>query len=166
MTSLIDVNELRRKAKVRFFLHVFSIVILTLMVIAGSICLLLFSSLDYVPNLIINIVLDSLYFCFLVFYFFNIFPIVKHYYKVFGKMNHVAFEHRRRLRFVEEKDNRDIDNISFRTLNFLLKEGENEYLESLYVLDSDYQFEADKSYSLFTYQNIIVKFEVINDAAV
>ena len=166
MTSLIDVNELRRKAKVRFFLHVFSIVILTLMVIAGSICLLLFSSLDYVPNLIINIVLDSLYFCFLVFYFFNIFPIVKHYYKVFGKMNHVAFEHRRRLKFVEEKDNRDIDNISFRTLNFILKEGENEYLESLYVLDSDYQFEADKSYSLFTYQNIIVKFEVINDAAV
>ena len=166
MTSLIDVNELRRKAKVRFFLHVFSIVILTLMVIAGSICLLLFSSLDYVPNLIINIVLDSLYFCFLVFYFFNIFPIVEHYYKVFGKMNHVAFEHRRRLKFVEEKDNRDIDNISFRTLNFILKEGENEYLESLYVLDSDYQFEADKSYSLFTYQNIIVKFEVINDAAV
>ena len=78
----------------------------------------------------------------------------------------MAFEHRRRLKFVEEKDNRDIDNISFRTLNFILKEGENEYLESLYVLDSDYQFEADKSYSLFTYQNIIVKFEVINDAAV
>lgn len=166
MTSLIDVNELKRKARVRFFLHVFGIVLLTLAVIGVSISLLLLSNLEYTLNLVINIVLDSLCFCFLVFYFFNIFPVVKHYYKVFGKMNQVAFEHRRRLEFVEEKNNRYIDNVRFRTLNFIYQEGENEFSESLYVLDNDTQFEAHKFYSLFTYQNIIVKFEEVNDATI
>ena len=166
MTSLIDVKELRKKSRVRFFLHVFSITFLTISVVVGSILLLLFSSLDYAPNLIINIVLDASYFCFLVFYFYTIFPVVKHYYKVFGKMNQVAFEHRRRLTFVEEKDNRVTDNVRFRTMNFFYKEGENIYQENLYVIDNDIEFVPDKNYSIYTYQNIIVSFEELNNAII
>ena len=159
MISLIDVKELRKKSRVRFFLHVFSIIILTIAVVTGSVLLLLFSSLDYIPNMVACIAIDVTYFCFLVFYFYTIFPIVKHYYRVFGKMNQVSFEHRRRLTFIEEKDNRVTDNVKFRTMNFMYKEGENIYQESLYVIDNDIQFEADKDYSIYTYQNIIVSFE-------
>lgn len=166
MTNLIDVKKMKKQAKTRFFLHVFGITLLTLMVIAGSICLLLFSSLDYEVNLIVNIVMDSLYFCFLVFYFFSIFPIVKHYYKVFGKMNQTAYEHRRRLQFLQEKENRVTDNVRFRTFNFTYKEGENDYQENLYVLDNDISFTKDKYYSLFTYQNIIISFEEVKDATI
>ena len=126
----------------------------------------IYSSLDYEVNLVINIVLDSLYFCFLVFYFFSIFPIVKHYYKVFGKMNQTAYEHRRRLQFVEEKDHRTTDNVRFRTLNFTYKEGENVYQENLYVLDNDINLEKDKYYSLFTYQNIIISLEEVSNASI
>ena len=166
MTSLVDVKEIRKKSKVRFFLHLFGVIILTLGVIAGSLLLLLLSNLDYIPNLIITIVLDATYFSFLVFYFFTIFPIVKHYYKVFGKMNQIAFEHRRRLKFEEEKENRINDNVRYRTLNFTYKEGENIYNENLYVLDNNVEFIKDKYYSLFTYRNIIISYEEAKDATI
>ena len=166
MTSLIDTKQLRKKSRVRFFLHLFGIILLTLMVITGSLLLLLLSNLDYIPNLIITIVLDAVYFSFLVFYFFTIFPVVKHYYKVFGKMNQIAFEHRRRLKYEAEKDNRINENVRYRTLNFTYKEGENIYNENLYVLDNDVEFIKDKYYSLFTYQNIIISYEEAKDATV
>lgn len=166
MTALIDVKEIKKKSRVRFFLHIFGIIFLTLGVIAGSLLLLLLSNLDYIPNLILTIVLDATYFSFLVFYFFSIFPIVKHYYKVFGKMNQVAFEHRRRLKYVEEKENRINENVRYRTLCFIYKEGENNYNENLYVLDNNAKFIKDKYYSLFTYQNIILSYEEAKDATV
>lgn len=166
MTSIIDVKTIRKKSRVRFFLHLFGIIFLTLAVIAGSLLLLLLSNLDYIPNLVITIVLDAVYFSFLVFYFFTIFPIVKHYYKVFGKMNQIAYEHRRRLKYVEEKENRINENVRYRTLNFTYIEGENIYNENLYVLDNDVEFIKDKHYSLFTYQNIILSYEEAKDATV
>ena len=166
MTSLIDVKSTRKKSKTRFYLHVVGISILTTTVIVGSILLLLFSNLDYEINLVVNIVLDGCYFSFLVFYFFVIFPVVKHYYKLFSKMNQVSFEHRRRLCFVEEKEYKTTNNVKFRSLCFTYKEGENEYQENLYVLDSDIQFEENKYYSIFTYQNVIISFEEIQNATV
>ena len=81
-------------------------------------------------------------------------------------MNQIAFEHRRRLKYEEEKENRINENVKYRTLNFTYKEGENVYNENLYVLDNDVEFIKDKYYSLFTYQNIIIKFEEVKDATV
>ena len=166
MTALIDTKQLRKKSRVRFFLHLFGVIILTLGVITGSLLLLLLSNLDYIPNLVITIVLDAVYFSFLVFYFFTIFPVVKHYYKVFGKMNQVSYEHRRRLEFVEERDPRINSNVFFRTLNFTYKEGENDYQENLYVLDNNIELVKGKYYSLFTYQNIIISLEEVSNATI
>lgn len=81
-------------------------------------------------------------------------------------MNQIAFEHRRRLKYEEEKDNRINENVRYRTLNFTYKEGENIYNENLYVLDNDVEFIKDKYYSLFTYQNIIISYEEAKDATV
>ena len=81
-------------------------------------------------------------------------------------MNQIAFEHRRRLKFEEEKENRINDNVRYRTLNFTYKEGENIYNENLYVLDNNVEFIKDKYYSLFTYRNIIISYEEAKDATI
>ena len=82
-------------------------------------------------------------------------------------MNQIAFEHRRRLKYKIEREARVIDNVSFRSLNFTYKEGENDYIETLYVLDNNnIEFTKDKYYSLFTYQNIIISFEEANNATI
>lgn len=81
-------------------------------------------------------------------------------------MNQIAYEHRRRLKYVEEKENRINENVRYRTLNFTYIEGENIYNENLYVLDNDVEFIRDKYYSLFTYQNIIISYEEAKDATV
>ena len=166
MIDLIDVNSLKKKTSVRFYLHISTIILLTIGVILGSIFLLIKSSLDYQLNLILNIVIDSLFICFLIFYFFTIFPVVRHYYKLFKGMNQVAYEHRRDLIYVEERESKTINNVKFRTLNFSYKEGENTYQENLYVLDNDFEFISGKHYSIYTYQNIIIKLEEKKDATI
>lgn len=164
MIELIDVEKYRKKAATRFILHLFVICFLTVGVILGSVFSLIYSSLDYQLNLILNIVGDSLFGCFLVFYFFTIFPVVSHYYKIFKKINTVAYEHRRNVTYVEERAVKTMSNVKFRTLNFSYKEGENIYLENLYVLDNDIALKAGAHYSIYSYHNIIIKLEELDHA--
>ena len=166
MIELIDVDKLQRKAKIRFYIHLILVSLLAIGVILGSVLSLIYSPLDYNLNLILNIVIDSLFACFLVFYFFTIFPVVSHYYKLFKGINRVAYEHRRNLEYIEEKEPKTINNVNFRTLNFSYKEGENSYQENLYVLDSDIVLETGTHYSIYTYHNIIIKLEEIKDATI
>ena len=102
----------------------------------------------------------------MVFYFINIFPIVFHYYSLFKNINEVATEKRRHLTYVKEVDNRTFSNVVYRVLQFSYKEGENEYIDNLYVLDNDYQFLENKAYKLATYRNIIIRCEEISDASI
>lgn len=164
MKQLIDINDGKKKAKTRFIIHLVLVITFTVGIIAGSLLLLFLSTLDYIPNLIITIIIDALLIIFLLFYFFNIFPVVLYYHKLFKGMNDVSLEHRRHMVFIEEKENKVIDNVKFRVLDFAYKEGESEYQEHLYVLDSDATFTPQESYRLDTYQNIIVRFEEISHA--
>ena len=164
MQNIIDVNKGKIQSTARFFIHLVVISLLIASVVAGSVLSLLYSTLDYVPNLVINIVVDIVFITLLVFYFFSIFPIVKYYYQLFKGMNDFNLERRRKMTFVEEKEEKVISNVKFRVLSFSYKEGESIYLENLYVLDSDVSFEIDKDYSLQTYQNIIVRYQEITHA--
>lgn len=164
MKQLIDINDGKKKAKTRFIIHLVLVITFTVGIIAGSLLLLFLSTLDYIPNLIITIIIDALLIIFLLFYFFNIFPVVLYYHKLFKGMTDVSLEHRRHMVFIEEKENKVIDNVKFRVLDFAYKEGESEYREHLYVLDSDVTFTPQESYRLDTYQNIIVRFEEISHA--
>lgn len=166
MTEIINAKKGKKKSTARFVVHIVVISLLTASVITGSVLSLLYSTLDYIPNLIINIVVDVLYFTFLVFYFFTFFPIVKYYYKLFKGMNDFTLERRRKMTFVEEKEEKTISNVRFRVFSFSYKEGETIYLENLYVLDNDVVFEANKDYSLQTYQNIIVRYQEITHASI
>ena len=164
MKNVIDIDGGKKKSKARFVIHLTLVILLTRGVIAGSLSLLFLSTLDYIPNLIINIVVDVLLALFLVFYFLNIFPLVSYYHRLYKGMTSLSIEHRRKMRFVKEDDNKIINNVNFRVLTFSYKEGETEYEEHLFVLDSDVQFDASVAYKLDTYQNIIVRYQEIANA--
>ena len=166
MITLIDVEAYKKKSVVRFVTHLIVISLLVVGVILGSIFSLIYSSLDYKLNLILNIVIDSLFFIAVAFYFFTIFPVVSHYHKMFKRVNKAAYEHRRNVEYLEEKDKKINSNVSFRTLLFAYKEGENTYQENLYVLDNDIVLKAGAHYSVYTYHNIIIQLEEIKDATV
>lgn len=166
MTSLVDIEKGKKSSKRRFIIHIILVSILSILVIGGSITSLLLSRLDYTWNLILNIVVDALYIIFMVFYFINIFPIVFHYYSLFKNINEIAIEKRRHLTYVREIDSRTFSNVVYRVLQFSYKEGENEFIDNLYVLDNDYQFVENKAYKLATYRNIIIRSEEISDASI
>lgn len=159
MISIIDVDNIKKKSKRRFIAHIIFISVLSIAVISGCLLLLFLSSLNYSLNLVINIVISGLYVCFLIFYFFNIFPLVKHYYDLFRGISNVSLEHRRRRVFIEEREEKMMDNVTFRVLNFSYKEGEEEYQENLYVLDNDIELNKGSAYSLLTHHNVIVRLE-------
>jgi len=162
--ELLDIKKNKKRSKRRYVLHITLISLLSILVIAGSVLSLIFSSLDYQINLLANIIIDSLYVVFMVFYFLNIFPIVKRYYRLYKGMSGVSIEHRRKMTFVEQRENKVMDNIIFKVMNFSYQEGENTYQESLYILDNEIPFESGKSYALDVYQNIIVSTKEINNA--
>jgi len=161
MVNLIDIRTGKRNSKRRFILHIVFVSVLTVLVIGGSVTSLLLSKLDYSLNLTLNIVVDALYIIFMVFYFINVFPVVYRYYTFFKKINEISLEKRRHLVYLKEIDNRTIENVVHRVLQFSYREGENEYVENLYVLDSKYQFVTNKAYRLVTFQNVIVRSEEI-----
>ena len=166
MNQIIDIDAGKRKAKTRFVVHLILVITLTVGVITGSVLSLIFSKHQYIPNLVINIVLDSFLIIFLLFYFFNLFPPVVYYHKLFKGMNKFSIEHRRKMTYVKEKEERTFNNVRFRVLLFSYKEGEREYQEHLYILDNKVQLKESESYSLDTYQNIIVRFKEISDATI
>ena len=161
MKELIDINEFKKKAKTRYVLHIVFISCLLVLTITGSILSLLLSNLDYTLNLILNIVITVLVALFTIFYFLNIFPMVKHYYSYYKNMSVVNLEHRRRVIFLKEINNKDIDNVTYRVAQFTYSEGEKEYNENLFLLDTDIKFVGGKVYKLDTYHNVIVAFEEI-----
>lgn len=161
MKELIKINEFKKNAKLRYVLHIIFITSLLVLTIAGAVLLLVFSSLDYTLNQIIAVVLCVLVCLFTIFYFLNIFPIIKHYYSFYKGLNEVNLENRRRMVFNEKKNIKEIDNTKYNVYEFIYNEGETDYKEGLYVLDSEVNFEPGKEYKIQTYHNVIIRFEEI-----
>ena len=161
MEKVIDFGDIKKRSIRRFIVHISLISLISAAIIVGSIFLLILSNLDYFWNLLACIILCNLLAVLLLFYFLNIFPIDKHYYSYFRKINETAVEHRRRMIFLKEIDSKDIDKVNHRVLQFVYLEGENKYIDNLYVLDSDVSFKEGQSYKIDTYRNIIVRYEVI-----
>ena len=70
-------------------------------------------------------------------------------------------EHRRRLIYLKEINEKEIDNTKYRVLLFKYNEGEKEYKENLYVLDNNVTFNENQEYKIVTYHNVIIRFEEI-----
>lgn len=161
MEKLIDVNKEKKASERRFIIHIALILLLFISVIAVDIILLFVSSLDYLPNLIIDIVITCLLVIIVIFYFINIFPLDFYYYRLFKKMNATSLEHHRRLKYLKEIEQKDIEKVHHRVLQFSYVEGENEYVLNLYVLDNDVSFKEDYLYKIDAFQNIIVRYEAL-----
>lgn len=162
--ELININEFKKKAKIRYILHLILVSLLLAIVIVGLVLSLVYSTLDYQINMIINIVVSVVVAILAIFYFTNIFPIISHYYKFYKNMNDVGLDHRRRRTFVEELERKNIQHVNYRVLLFSYTEGETEYKENLYVLDNDIEFKPGNSYKIATYHNVIVKSEDLDHA--
>lgn len=161
MIELIDIKTFKKKAKKRYVLHIIFISCLLALSITGSLLALFFSNLDYIWNLVLSISVTVIVILFSIFYFLNIFPIVKHYYSYYKNLNEVGLDNRRRLVFLKEEERRDISNVSYRVLQFTYSEGEKEFNDSLFLLDNQTTFTPGKAYKLKTYQNVIVSYEVL-----
>lgn len=166
MIKLISIEEFKKKAKTRYILNIVLISLLLIFSITGTVLSLLFSTLDYMPNLIINIAVSVVVVLFLIFYFYNIFPIVKHYYSYYKNLNNVSLETRRRMVYLKEIDKKEINCVTYRVMQFIYYEGETSFNEDLYVLDSDVEFVHGKPYKLDTYQNVIISYEELGHADV
>ena len=166
MINLIDINKEKKKSKTRYILNVVFISLLLLMTIAGAILLILLSPLDYFPNLIIDIVLTCVVIVFTIFYFLNIFPIVRHYYMFYKNMNEISLERRRRVIFNNKEEVTTKENVKYQSLKFFYQEQQKNYTEYLYLLDSDCPFVSGQAYKVVTYQNVIIRYEVIEDAKI
>ena len=163
--ELIRINEFKKKAKKRYHLHLF-LVLLFLAVVATGLVLSIQLSPWQVSDvfMIINIVVSVLVTLATIFYFANIFPVITHYYKFYQNMTTVSLDHRRSRTYLSELESKNINHVNYRVLLFSYKEGEKEYKENLYVLDNDIQFKEGGNYKIATYRNVIVKSEDLNNA--
>ena len=161
MKELININEFKKKAKTRYVIHIVFICCLLVLTIAGSILSLLLSNLDYTLNLVLNIIITVLVAVFVIFYFLNIFPVISHYYSFYKGMSEVNLDHRRRVVFYQEIERKDIHNVSYRVVQFVYNEGEKEYNENLFLLDTDVEFVSGQAYKIDTYHNTIVAYEAL-----
>ena len=164
MIEVVDINLAKKKSKTRYIVHLVLISLLTISIIAGALLLLLLSNLDYVINLVFDIIICASGLSFVIFYFINVFPVVRHYYVFYRGLNDVSMEHRRRMIFETEIEPKTMQNVEHRTLQFSYREGEKLYIDNLYVLDSDVIFENNKAYKIDTYHNVIIRYEVVQDA--
>ena len=162
--ELININEFKKKAKIRYILNLVLVLLLLVGVVTGLVLSLVLSSLDYQVNMIINIAVSVLVALVAIFYFANIFPVISHYYKFYKNMNEVGLDHRRSRTYVGELENKNIQYVRYRVLLFSYKEGETEYKENLYVLDNDISFVEGNNYKIATYRNVIVKSEDLSNA--
>ena len=163
--ELIRINEFKKKAKKRYYLHLILVLLFLAVVAIGLVLSIQLSPWQiYEIFMIINIVVSVLVTLAVIFYFANIFPIISHYYKFYQNMTTVSLDHRRSRTYLSELESKNINHVNYRVLLFSYKEGEKEYKENLYVLDNDIQFKEGGNYKIATYRNVIVKSEDLNNA--
>ena len=163
--EVVNIKDGKKKATRRYVLHIIFIILLALLTISGAILLLLFSPHKYLTYAIIDVLIVSIVIIFFIFYFVNIFPLVYYYYSFYKGMNNFSLERARYLTFVEEKERKDINKVSHRTLEFSYKEGNNTYRENIYVLDNDeLSFRKGEIIKVTTYHNVLIRFEDENYA--
>ena len=162
--DLININEFKKKAKIRYILHIVLVSLLLIGTLTGCLLSLFLSTLDYEINLAINLIVSIVVTLGAIFYFANVFPLISHYYRFYKNMSEVGLDHRRRRTFVQELEPKTMNYVKYRVLLFSYREGESEYKENLYVLDNDMKFIHQDDYKLTTYQNVIVKCEDLIDA--
>ena len=165
MIKVIDSNVEIKKAKNRYAMHIVLIVLLLIAYTTGSLLLLLTSNLKYTLPMVADIVISAVVVSFLIFYFINVFPIVRHYYKFYTSLKNNTFLKKKIMIFEKEDEPKTRDGVVYRRLVFSTKEQQQVFYNHIYVLDNEkLKFEAGQMVRLGTFQNVLLEYEVLENA--
>ena len=164
MTEVMDVKKLKNKSRNAYVFHLIFIFSLIVFTIAGVFLLIFFSPDNYIWHMVSAMVIACITTFLSFFYFLNIFPIDKYYYRTYKGINSLSLERRRCLTYKGEKEKKTISNVDHRVLEFSYQEKQGLFFDNLYLLDNDFVFEEGKKYRINTFHNIIVECEAFEDA--
>lgn len=167
MIEVVNTKEQIAKAKRRYVLNILLIVLFVLAYSTGSIVLLVTSSLKYTLPMVIDIVISVICVSFLIFYFLNIFPIVRHYFKFYRALERGTLERRRYVTFEKEVETKTKDGVVYRQFMFSFEEQQKKFYERIYVLDNPgLNFKEGQLIKAVTFQNVLLKYEEVENAKV
>jgi len=163
--EIIDIKQETKKAKQNFVLSIVFVSLFIVLCLVACLLLFFFSKHNYLVPLIVDIVITSLLFIGLIFYFGNVFPFLKHYYGFYLRLSNSTNIHKKTVVYDHEIENKYRDGVKYRQLVFSYNESGKTFFDKIFVLDADeLQFENGKTYHIFTFENTLLKFEEFNHA--
>lgn len=163
--EVIDVTKSISQAKKRFVLNLIFIIAFIVCYVTGSVLLLLFSPHNYVVPFIIEVVMTTLCVGFIIFYFGNLFPVVKHYYSFYNALSKSTNIKKRVVMFEKEDEIKYRDGVKYRQFIFSYEESGKKFFDKVFVLDADeLVLDSGVTYRITTFQNTLLNYEVQQDA--
>lgn len=163
--EVIDVSKLIKCSKKRFIWNLVFVSLFFIICLTADLLLLFLSNNNYLIPLIIAIIITSICLVGLIFYFGNIFPLVRHYYSFSKRLATTTNIRKRVMTYEKEIENKIKNGVTYRQFIFSYSDAGKNYYDKIYILDADtLEFETSKSYTLFTFENTLIKFEEQVDA--
>lgn len=159
--EVIDTAKSIKQAKKRFILNLIFIISFIVIYVAASVLLLILSPNNYTVYMIINIVISTLCLGLIIFYFGNIFPVVKHYYSFYKSLATHTNTKKRIVTYEKEDEIKYRDGVKYRQFVFSYEEAGKKFFDRVLVLDNDsLVLDAGVAYKIYTYQNVMLTYEV------
>lgn len=165
MIKVIDSFVEIKKAKRRYALGIVFISLFIAAIIATMVLLLVLSPKNYVPMMIIDIVVSAIGLSIVIFFFINLFPILRHYYKFYKALESGTMKRKKIVVFDHEDERKEKEGVFYRQLIFSYQEAGETYYDRIFVLDNDaLSFEKGKRVRIATFQNVLCEYEEVEDA--
>ena len=167
MIKAIDSFNEIKKAKRRYTFGIIFITLLITILVAGAVLLLILSPKNYVPMMIIDIIATAIGLSVIIFFFVNVFPVLRHYYKFYKAMENGTMKKKKIVVFDHEDEQKERDGVIYRQLIFSYVESGETYYDRIFVLDNDsLSFEKGQRVKISTFQNVLCEYEDIKDATI
>ena len=167
MIKVIDSLKEIKKAKKRYTFGIIFIALFITLLIAGAVLLLVLSPRNYIPMMIIDIVVTAIGLSVIIFFFINIFPVLRHYYKFYKALEDGTMKKKKIVVFDHEEQQKEKEGVMYRQLIFSYDEAGETYYDRVFVLDNDsLNFEKGQRIKIATFQNVLCEYEDMNDATI
>lgn len=165
MVKVIDTPVEIEKAKKRYAFGIVFISLFIAFTIAGAVLLLILSPKHYTLMMILDIVFTTICLSVILFFFINLFPVLRHYYKFYVAMERCTMKRRKVVSFEREDERKVKDGVIYRQLIFSFKEAGETYHDRVMVLDNDsLSFTEGQVVKIATFQNVLLEYEEMKNA--
>lgn len=165
MIKVINSFEESKKAKTRYILGLVFISLFIALLVAGAVLLLILSPKNYTLMMIIDIVVTAIGLSVVIFFFINVFPVLRHYFKFYSALENGTMKKKKTVVFDHEDERKEKEGVIYRQLIFSYVEAGETYFDRVFVLDNDsLNFEKGKRIKIATFQNVLCEYEVLDDA--